>query len=160
MLLLHTMWSCAVVVCVSTSTFPGRWAFTHMQHITTQYGAAACQAQGFHKAACISAVLAHAHGVLLLTLIDFARADCMCVPSPMQACYLRLPPSARRACEGRGLDFREGVHAAGHALLNVLPLFMVCNSSDVGTEVRASSSSSSRLSLPAWRFVMFACLWA
>lgn len=55
---------------------------------------------------------------------------------PPQACYLRLPPSARRACESAGLDFREGVHAASHAVLNVLPLFMVCNSNDVGTEVR------------------------
>lgn len=56
----------------------------------------------------------------------------------VQACYIRLPPSARRVCEGSGLDFREGVHAASHALLNVLPLFMVCNSNDVGTEVCSS----------------------
>jgi ATP-dependent helicase YprA (DUF1998 family) len=49
---------------------------------------------------------------------------------------MRLPPSVRRACEGAKLDFREGVHAASHAVLNVLPLYLVCNSSDVGTEVR------------------------
>jgi hypothetical protein len=62
----------------------------------------------------------------------------------VQACYIRLPPSARRACESLGYDFREGVHAASHALLNVLPLFMVCNSNDVGTEVRETPGRSSR----------------
>ncbi|WIA32171.1 hypothetical protein OEZ86_003020 [Tetradesmus obliquus] len=51
-----------------------------------------------------------------------------------QACYMRLPPSARRACDAAGIPFREAVHAASHALLNVLPLYMVCNSTDMGTE--------------------------
>ncbi len=31
-----------------------------------------------------------------------------------------------------GLPFRDGVHAACHALLNVLPLFLMCNPSDMG----------------------------
>jgi DEAD/DEAH box helicase domain-containing protein len=51
-----------------------------------------------------------------------------------QACYMRLPPSARRACDAAGIPFREAVHAASHVLLNVLPLYMVCNSTDMGTE--------------------------
>jgi DEAD/DEAH box helicase domain-containing protein len=33
-----------------------------------------------------------------------------------------------------GLDFREGLHGAGHALLNVMPLFIMCNPRDMGTE--------------------------
>ena len=52
----------------------------------------------------------------------------------MQASYLRLPRSARAACMASGFDFRESVHAAAHAVLNVLPLYMVCNPSDVATE--------------------------
>lgn len=76
----------------------------------------------------------HSHVAPLLLL---CCCCCVCVCACCcQACYIRLPPSARQSCESAGLDFREGVHAAGHALLNVLPLFMVCNSSDVGTEVR------------------------
>jgi DEAD/DEAH box helicase domain-containing protein len=47
---------------------------------------------------------------------------------------MRLPPSARAACEAAGIPFREGVHAAQHALLNVVPLFMVCNPGDMATE--------------------------
>jgi DEAD/DEAH box helicase domain-containing protein len=48
--------------------------------------------------------------------------------------YLRLPPGARTACQAANIPFREGVHAAAHALLNVVPLFLVCNPSDMATE--------------------------
>ena len=34
----------------------------------------------------------------------------------------------------RQLPFREGLHAASHALINVVPLFLLCNSSDLGAE--------------------------
>ena len=34
----------------------------------------------------------------------------------------------------RELPFREGLHAASHALINVVPLFLLCNSSDLGAE--------------------------
>ncbi|GFR40697.1 hypothetical protein Agub_g1288, partial [Astrephomene gubernaculifera] len=51
-----------------------------------------------------------------------------------QATYVRVPPSARRECEQLGLSFREGVHAANHALLNVVPLFLTANGNDLGTE--------------------------
>lgn len=51
-----------------------------------------------------------------------------------EAAYIRLPPSARRAVEAAGLPFRDGVHAAGHAVLNALPLFIMANPQDVGTE--------------------------
>jgi DEAD/DEAH box helicase domain-containing protein len=47
---------------------------------------------------------------------------------------VRVPPAARRACTAAGLDYREGVHAAAHAVLNVLPRYMMCNAGDVGTE--------------------------
>lgn len=50
-----------------------------------------------------------------------------------EATYLRLPPSARAGVEAAGLKYREGVHAAAHALLNVLPLYMMCNANDVAT---------------------------
>lgn len=50
------------------------------------------------------------------------------------AAYLRLPPSARRRVEAAGLPFRDGVHAAAHAVLNVLGLFVMHSPSEVGTE--------------------------
>jgi ATP-dependent helicase YprA (DUF1998 family) len=51
-----------------------------------------------------------------------------------EAVYLRLPPTARRRVEAAGLPFRDGVHAAAHALLNALPLFLMVNPEDVATE--------------------------
>jgi DEAD/DEAH box helicase domain-containing protein len=51
-----------------------------------------------------------------------------------EAAYIRLPPTARRRVEAAGLPFRDGVHAAGHAVLNALPLFLMANPQDVGTE--------------------------
>ena len=54
---------------------------------------------------------------------------------PTQATYVRVPPSARAECDARGLVFREGVHGANHALLNVVPLLLLTtNPSDLGTE--------------------------
>ena len=40
----------------------------------------------------------------------------------VQAAYIRVPASARAALRERNLPFRDGLHAASHALLNVLPL--------------------------------------
>jgi DEAD/DEAH box helicase domain-containing protein len=50
---------------------------------------------------------------------------------PPQAAYIRLPPTVRRRLLAAGLSFREAVHAASHALLNVVPLFMMCNPEDM-----------------------------
>ncbi|XP_020277328.1 uncharacterized protein LOC109851548 [Asparagus officinalis] len=51
-----------------------------------------------------------------------------------QAAWIRVPQSVREAVELEGLSFRAGKHAASHALLNVVPLYMMCNSSDLSTE--------------------------
>lgn len=51
-----------------------------------------------------------------------------------QATYLKLPHSVKTKVESLGLPFREGVHGACHAMLNVLPSFVVCNPEDVKTE--------------------------
>lgn len=51
-----------------------------------------------------------------------------------EAAYIRLPPTARLRLRDGGLGFRDGVHAAAHALLNVLPLHLMSNPQDVGTE--------------------------
>lgn len=50
-----------------------------------------------------------------------------------ETAYVRLPPCVRRAVRDAGLEFRAAVHAAAHAVLNVLPLFILCNANDVGT---------------------------
>ncbi|KAI8110032.1 hypothetical protein M9435_001712 [Picochlorum sp. BPE23] len=46
----------------------------------------------------------------------------------------RLPPSARQIVQLAGYGFRDSVHAAAHALMNVLPLYLMCNPEDIGTE--------------------------
>ena len=50
-----------------------------------------------------------------------------------EAAYIRLPPAARERCRAAGLPLRDGVHAASHALLNVLPLHIMCSPNEVGT---------------------------
>ncbi len=47
---------------------------------------------------------------------------------------MRVPASARAALRARDLPFRDGLHAASHALLNVLPLRLMCGALDMGTE--------------------------
>ena len=56
------------------------------------------------------------------------------VVSGVQAAYIRVPHGARGALAAQGLPFRDGLHAASHALVNVLPLFLMCNAADLGTE--------------------------
>lgn len=51
-----------------------------------------------------------------------------------QAAWIRIPQSVKTAVEMQNLPFRAGMHAASHALLNVVPLYMMCNTSDLGTE--------------------------
>ncbi|KAJ4755387.1 ATP-dependent helicase HRQ1 [Rhynchospora pubera] len=51
-----------------------------------------------------------------------------------QAAWIRVPESAKKAVEARDLVFRYGSHAASHALVNVAPLYITCNGSDLGTE--------------------------
>ncbi|XP_040382287.1 uncharacterized ATP-dependent helicase YprA-like isoform X2 [Oryza brachyantha] len=41
-----------------------------------------------------------------------------------QAVWVRIPHSVKITVEERGLQFRGGSHAASHALLNILPLFL------------------------------------
>ncbi|PNT74786.1 hypothetical protein BRADI_1g21914v3 [Brachypodium distachyon] len=51
-----------------------------------------------------------------------------------EAVWIRIPHSAKITVEERKLDFRGGSHAASHALLNIVPLHMMCSASDLGTE--------------------------
>ena len=48
--------------------------------------------------------------------------------------WLRVPDKARALLERLGMEFKAGVHAAAHALLNVLPLYLMCNTADAGVE--------------------------
>ena len=45
-----------------------------------------------------------------------------------------MPDKARALLERDGKELRAGIHAASHALLNVLPLYLMCNSQDAGVE--------------------------
>ncbi|CAN1796234.1 Uncharacterized ATP-dependent helicase YprA [Linum perenne] len=51
-----------------------------------------------------------------------------------QAAWVGIPQLLKKAVGDSGLEFREGQHAASHALLNVVPLFVRCNYSDLAPE--------------------------
>jgi DEAD/DEAH box helicase domain-containing protein len=54
---------------------------------------------------------------------------------PIDAVQLcRVPAAARRACQEAGVPYEEGVHAAHHCLVNVLPLIVACNVEDIQAE--------------------------
>ncbi|KAK3013340.1 hypothetical protein RJ639_009552, partial [Escallonia herrerae] len=53
-----------------------------------------------------------------------------------QAAWISVSLSVKAAVEMKNYSFRGGLHAAGHALLNVVPLFIICNSSDLASECR------------------------
>ncbi|KAL6559538.1 hypothetical protein OROGR_004670 [Orobanche gracilis] len=48
-----------------------------------------------------------------------------------QAVWIRVPQSVKTAVENSHYTFREGLHAAGHALRNI---FIICNQSDLASE--------------------------
>ncbi|EEH56579.1 uncharacterized protein MICPUCDRAFT_10111, partial [Micromonas pusilla CCMP1545] len=50
------------------------------------------------------------------------------------AAWVRVPDVARRMCADAGVEFRAGVHAATHAVINALPLYVMADASDVGAE--------------------------
>ncbi|MCD9645977.1 hypothetical protein HAX54_035467 [Datura stramonium] len=51
-----------------------------------------------------------------------------------QAVWIQVPQTIKTAVESLNYSFRGGLHAAGHALLNVVPMYIVCNSSDLASE--------------------------
>ena len=59
-----------------------------------------------------------------------------------RACWLDLPGSAAAKLAQRGLRIDEGLHAAAHALLAVLPLRLSCDAGDVGCECDALRTRS------------------
>ncbi|KAK1296134.1 hypothetical protein QJS10_CPB15g01624 [Acorus calamus] len=50
------------------------------------------------------------------------------------AVWIRVPQSIKTAVEKQRLSFRAGLHASSHAFLNVVPLYIMCNSSDLSAE--------------------------
>ncbi|KAK6921056.1 MrfA-like Zn-binding domain [Dillenia turbinata] len=51
-----------------------------------------------------------------------------------QAVWIRVPQSIKTAVEIHNISFRGGLHAACHAVLNVVPLFIICDASDLSPE--------------------------
>ncbi|XP_030939060.1 uncharacterized protein LOC115963945 isoform X4 [Quercus lobata] len=51
-----------------------------------------------------------------------------------QAVWIPVPQLIKAAVNKRNFDFRGGLHAASHALLNVVPLHIICNTSDLAPE--------------------------
>ncbi|KAK9066603.1 hypothetical protein SSX86_013926 [Deinandra increscens subsp. villosa] len=51
-----------------------------------------------------------------------------------QAVWIRVPQPIKTTVETENYSFRGGLHAAGHALLHIIPLYIICNSSDLASE--------------------------
>ncbi|KAJ4960378.1 hypothetical protein NE237_020288 [Protea cynaroides] len=51
-----------------------------------------------------------------------------------QAVWIRVPQSIKSEVEIKQFSFRAGLHASCHAFLNVVPLYIMCNSSDLACE--------------------------
>ncbi|XP_024970556.1 uncharacterized protein LOC112509694 isoform X2 [Cynara cardunculus var. scolymus] len=51
-----------------------------------------------------------------------------------RAVWIRVPQVLKTAVEAENYSFRGGLHAAGHALLHIVPLYIICNSSDLASE--------------------------
>ncbi|KAJ4838114.1 hypothetical protein Tsubulata_003438 [Turnera subulata] len=51
-----------------------------------------------------------------------------------QAVWIQVPQSVKKTVEEKSFSFRGGLHAASHAVLNVVPLYIRCNSSDLAPE--------------------------
>ncbi|KAF3775124.1 ATP-dependent helicase [Nymphaea thermarum] len=51
-----------------------------------------------------------------------------------QAVWIRVPEPTKIKVEAQNLPLRTGLHAASHAILNLVPLYIMSNSSDLGTE--------------------------
>ncbi|KAK9795209.1 hypothetical protein WJX73_000198 [Symbiochloris irregularis] len=51
-----------------------------------------------------------------------------------QAAYVRVPATARLRVREANCGWRDGLHAASHAMLNCVPLHLLCDSGDMGTE--------------------------
>lgn len=46
----------------------------------------------------------------------------------------RVPRRCRHSVEEKGYEFRDSLHAAAHAVMNVFPLYIMCNAEDIATE--------------------------
>jgi hypothetical protein len=59
-----------------------------------------------------------------------------------QAAWIRVPHLIREDLEAEGLSLREGIHAASHALLNIMPLYVrhlkLCSTSFEPSPVKSS----------------------
>nr|XP_051195016.1 uncharacterized protein LOC127308275 isoform X1 [Lolium perenne] len=64
-----------------------------------------------------------------------------------EAVWIQIPQWAKIAVEERKLELRRGSHAASHALLNILPLHMMCSASDLGTECHETRGNPERILL-------------
>lgn len=51
-----------------------------------------------------------------------------------QAVWVPVPAAIKKTVDALSYSFRGGLHAACHAVLNVVPLFIICNASDIASE--------------------------
>ena len=79
--------------------------------------------------------------------VDFARDMGVRLPEVSfrtVASWVRIPDAARVAARDAGMDFVAGVHAAAHAVINVLPMYVMADQSDVAAECFAGGGDRYR----------------
>ena len=79
--------------------------------------------------------------------VDFARDMGVRLPEVSfrtVASWVRIPDAARVAAKDAGMDFVAGVHAAAHAVINVLPMYVMADQSDVAAECFAGGGDRYR----------------
>ncbi|KAJ9567433.1 hypothetical protein OSB04_003399 [Centaurea solstitialis] len=58
----------------------------------------------------------------------------LCSLSFDYAVWIRVPQSLKTAVEAENYSFCGGLHAAGHELLHIVPVYIICNSFDLASE--------------------------
>ena len=78
-------------------------------------------------------------------VFDFVELELPATAFDTVAAWVRVPECVREQLPGNGdLELDGGLHAAGHALANVLPLFVTCAPTDVATECGWSAKHRAR----------------
>lgn len=67
-------------------------------------------------------------------IFDTVELDLPPVEMDTRGVWIDLPPSLAAHVEATGGDFLGGIHGAAHAIINVIPLFVLCERTDLGTE--------------------------
>ena len=66
------------------------------------------------------------------------------IETPTFGFWYDIPVELKEALDARGWDVLGGSHGAGHAIMAVLPLFVLCDRGDIGTECSSPAQVRAR----------------